>query len=221
VLVILTDMSSYADALREVSAAREEVPGRRGFPGYMYTDLACIYERAGRVLGRAGSITQIPILTMPNDDITHPIPDLTGYITEGQIYIDRQLHNRDLYPPINILPSLSRLMKNAIGEGMTRKDHGPVSSQMYSAYAIGRDVLAMKAVIGEEALTAEDREHLDFLVRFEKEFINQGFGEARDIFTSLNLCWDLLRTFAFERLTKIDLKLREEFYRSDKITAGH
>jgi len=219
VLVILTDMTSYADALREVSAAREEVPGRRGFPGYMYTDLACIYERAGRVLGRTGSITQIPILTMPNDDITHPIPDLTGYITEGQIYIDRQLHNRDLYPPINILPSLSRLMKNAIGQGMTRKDHGAVSSQMYSAYAIGRDVLAMKAVIGEEALTAEDREHLDFLVRFEKEFINQG-NDARDIFTSLNLCWDLLRTFAFERLTKIDLELREEFYRSDKFTAG-
>jgi len=130
VLVILTDMSSYADALREVSAAREEVPGRRGYPGYMYTDLSTIYERAGRVLGRKGSITQIPILTMPNDDITHPIPDLTGYITEGQIYVDRNLHNRQIYPPINVLPSLSRLMKNAIGEGMTRKDHGFVSSQM-------------------------------------------------------------------------------------------
>ena len=215
VLVILTDMSSYADALREVSAAREEVPGRRGFPGYMYTDLACIYERAGRVLGRAGSITQIPILTMPNDDITHPIPDLTGYITEGQIYVDRQLHNRQLYPPINILPSLSRLMKNAIGEGMTRKDHGAVSNQMYAAYAIGRDVLAMKAVIGEEALTDEDREHLEFLHRFEKEFICQGFYEARDVFASLNLCWELLRTFAFERLTKIDLALRKEFYYPD------
>jgi V-type H+-transporting ATPase subunit B len=130
VLVILTDMSSYADALREVSAAREEVPGRRGYPGYMYTDLSTIYERAGRVEGRNGSITQIPILTMPNDDITHPIPDLTGYITEGQIYVDRQLHNRQIYPPINVLPSLSRLMKSAIGEGMTRKDHGDVSNQL-------------------------------------------------------------------------------------------
>ena len=140
VLVIATDMSSYADALREVSAAREEVPGRRGYPGYMYTDLATIYERAGRVEGRAGSITQFPILTMPNDDITHPIPDLTGYITEGQIYVDRQLHNRQVYPPINVLPSLSRLMKSAIGEGMTRKDHGDVSNQLYANYAIGKDV---------------------------------------------------------------------------------
>ena len=215
VLVILTDMSSYADALREVSAAREEVPGRRGFPGYMYTDLACIYERAGRVLGRSGSITQIPILTMPNDDITHPIPDLTGYITEGQIYVDRQLYNRQIYPPINILPSLSRLMKNAIGEGMTRKDHGAVSNQMYAAYAVGRDVMAMKAVIGEEALTDEDREHLEFLARFEKEFITQGFYEQRDIFVSLDLCWELLRVFAFDRLTKIDLKIRNEFYYPD------
>ncbi|XP_032326649.1 V-type proton ATPase subunit B, brain isoform [Camelus ferus] len=154
VLVILTDMSSYAEALREVSAAREEVPGRRGFPGYMYTDLATLYERAGRVEGRNGSITQIPILTMPNDDITHPIPDLTGYITEGQIYVDRQLHNRQIYPPINVLPSLSRLMKSAIGEGMTRKDHADVSNQLYACYAIGKDVQAMKAVVGEEALTS-------------------------------------------------------------------
>jgi V-type H+-transporting ATPase subunit B len=150
VLVIATDMSSYADALREVSAAREEVPGRRGYPGYMYTDLATLYERAGRVEGRAGSITQIPILTMPNDDITHPIPDLTGYITEGQIYVDRQLHNRQIYPPINVLPSLSRLMKSAIGDNMTRKDHGDVSNQLYANYAIGKDVMAMKAVVGEE-----------------------------------------------------------------------
>jgi V-type H+-transporting ATPase subunit B len=181
----------------------------------MYTDLACLYERAGRVLGRAGSITQIPILTMPNDDITHPIPDLTGYITEGQIYIDRQLHNRQLYPPINILPSLSRLMKNAIGEGMTRNDHGAVSNQMYSAYAVGRDVLAMKAVIGEDALTDEDRENLEFLSRFEKEFICQGFSEARDIFTSLDLCWDLLRTFPYERLSKISQSLRDQYYFPD------
>lgn len=212
VLVILTDMSSYADALREVSAAREEVPGRRGFPGYMYTDLACIYERAGRVIGRAGSITQIPILTMPNDDITHPIPDLTGYITEGQIYVDRQLHNRQLYPPINILPSLSRLMKNAIGEGMTRKDHGGVSSQMYAAYAIGRDFLAMKAVVGEEALSSEDLLYLEFLEKFERKFICQGFYEARDIFQSLDLCWQLLRTFPKVMLNKIDQKTRDAFY---------
>ena len=212
VLVILTDMSSYADALREVSAAREEVPGRRGFPGYMYTDLACLFERAGRVLGRSGSITQIPILTMPNDDITHPIPDLTGYITEGQIYIDRQLHNRQLYPPINILPSLSRLMKNAIGEGMTRKDHGGVSNQMYAAYAIGRDVLAMKAVVGEEALGSEDLLYLEFLEKFEKKFICQGFYEARDIFQSLDLCWQLLRTFPKVMLNKIDQKTRDAFY---------
>ena len=134
-------MSSYADALREVSAAREEVPGRRGYPGYMYTDLSTIYERAGRVVGRNGSITQIPILTMPNDDITHPIPDLTGYITEGQIYLDRQLHTKNIFPPINVLPSLSRLMKSAIGEGMTRDDHGSVSNQLYASYAMGKDVM--------------------------------------------------------------------------------
>jgi V-type H+-transporting ATPase subunit B len=151
VLVILTDMSSYADALREVSAAREEVPGRRGYPGYMYTDLSTIYERAGRVVGRYGSITQLPIFTMPNDDITHPIPDLTGYITEGQIYLDRQLHTRGIILPINVLPSLSRLMKSAIGEGMTRDDHGDVSNQLYASYAMGKDVMAMKAVVGEEA----------------------------------------------------------------------
>merc|ERR1712227_533551 len=160
-LVILTDMSSYAEALREVSAAREEVPGRRGFPGYMYTDLATIYERAGRVEGRNGSITQIPILTMPNDDITHPIPDLTGYITEGQIAVERKLHNKQIYPPINILPSLSRLMKSGIGEQkqhdgtvrkFTRADHDSVSNQMYVLYATGQDTEAMKSVVGEEAL---------------------------------------------------------------------
>ena len=173
VLVILTDMSSYADALREISAAREEVPGRRGYPGYMYTDLSTIYERAGRVQGRNGSITQLPILTMPNDDITHPIPDLTGYITEGQIFIDRQLHNRQIYPPINVLPSLSRLMKSAIGKGMTREDHPEVSNQMYAFYAIGKDTQAMKAVVGEEALSADDLLYLEFLEKFEKKFLAQ------------------------------------------------
>merc|ERR1712060_510570 len=178
VLVILTDMSSYADALREVSAAREEVPGRRGYPGYMYTDLATIYERAGRVEGRSGSITQFPILTMPNDDITHPIPDLTGYITEGQIYLDRQLHTKGIFPPINVLPSLSRLMKSAIGEKdgvkMTRKDHPNVSDQLYANYAIGQDTRAMKAVVGEEALSADEHTYLEFTDKFEQEFLAQG-----------------------------------------------
>merc|ERR1712072_301585 len=172
-LVIMTDMSQYADALKEVSAAREEVPGRRGFPGYMYTDLSTIYERAGRITGRNGSITQIPILTMPNDDITHPIPDLTGYITEGQIYIDRSLNTKQIYPPINVLPSLSRLMKSAIGKGMTRWDHSEVSNQLYANYAIGKDTAAMKAVVGEEAMNKEDKLYLEFLKKFETSYIAQ------------------------------------------------
>jgi len=215
VLVILTDMSSYAEALREVSAAREEVPGRRGFPGYMYTDLATIYERAGRVEGRQGSITQIPILTMPNDDITHPIPDLTGYITEGQIYVDRQLHNRQIYPPINVLPSLSRLMKSAIGEGYTREDHADVSNQLYACYAIGKDVQAMKAVVGEEALTPDDLLYLEFLVKFEKNFISQGNYENRTVFETLDIGWQLLRIFPREMLKRIPKKTLDKFYPRD------
>lgn len=227
VLVILTDMSSYAEALREVSAAREEVPGRRGFPGYMYTDLATIYERAGRVEGRSGSITQIPILTMPNDDITHPIPDLTGYITEGQIYVDRQLHNRQIYPPINVLPSLSRLMKSAIGKGMTREDHSDVSNQLYACYAIGKDVQAMKAVVGEEALTPDDLLYLEFLAKFEKKFLTQGDYEKRDIRESLDIGWELLRTFPKELLKRIPESTLAEFYprdgrrRSDSMLGVH
>ncbi|VDM75782.1 unnamed protein product [Strongylus vulgaris] len=305
VLVVLTDMTSYAEALREViiqvrlftkvvwrilalhsytafgetlgssyspsvmmlqstgislfkslksrevhaavSAAREEVPGRRGFPGYMYTDLATIYERAGRVEGRDGSITQIPILTMPNDDnsshhshisrftyghsdITHPIPDLTGYITEGQIYVDRQLHNRQIYPPINVLPSLSRLMKSAIGEGMTREDHSDVSNQvsailrcfsirhfpillqLYACYAIGKDVQAMKAVVGEEALSSDDLLYLEFLVKFEKNFISQGNYENRTVFESLDIGWQLLRIFPREMLKRIPESTLEKYY---------
>lgn len=212
VLVLLTDMSSYADALREVSAAREEVPGRRGYPGYMYTDLSTIYERAGRVEGRNGSITQIPILTMPNDDITHPIPDLTGYITEGQIFVDRQLHNRGIYPPINVLPSLSRLMKSAIGEKLTRKDHGDVSNQLYAKYAIGRDAAAMKAVVGEEALSQEDKLSLEFLDKFERNFISQDAYEGRTIFESLDLAWSLLRIYPKELLNRIPAKIINEFY---------
>jgi len=217
VLVIMTDMSSYAEALREISAAREEVPGRHGFPGYMYTDLSQIYERAGRVEGKNGSITQIPILTMPHDDITHPIPDLTGYITEGQIFIDRQLHNRQIYPPINVLPSLSRLMKSAIGAGMTREDHPDVSNQMYAMYAIGKDTMAMKAVVGEEALSQEDKLYLDFLERFEKKFLTQGPYEARSIFKSLDLAWENLRIFSDKMLKKISPEhVKKYFKRSEE-----
>jgi len=209
VFAILTDMSSYADALREVSAAREEVPGRRGYPGYMYTDLSTIYERAGRVIGRNGTITQFPILTMPNDDITHPIPDLTGYITEGQIFVDRNLENRQIYPPINVLPSLSRLMKAGIGYSdhdkkmYTREDHPSVSDQMYACYAIGQDTKAMKAVVGEEALSDNDRLYLQFLEEFEGKFIAQDRYENRTIFDSLDIAWELLIIFAPEDLKKI------------------
>ena len=212
VLVIMTDMSSYADALREVSAAREEVPGRRGYPGYMYTDLATLYERAGRVTGRNGSITQLPILTMPNDDITHPIPDLTGYITEGQIYVDRGLHNRQIYPPINVLPSLSRLMKSAIGKNMTRDDHDKVSNQLYSNYANGKDVQAMKAVVGEEALSVEDRMYLEFTENFESQFVQQGMYENRTVFETLDKAWELLRTFPKDALNKIPTKIINKYY---------
>lgn len=217
VLVIMTDMSSYADALREVSAAREEVPGRRGYPGYMYTDLSTIYERAGRLSGINGSITQIPILTMPNDDITHPIPDLTGYITEGQIYIDRQMHNRQIYPPINVLPSLSRLMKSAIGEGFTRKDHGDVSNQLYAKYAIGKDAQAMKTVVGEESLNDEERLSIDFLEKFEHDFIGQGHSENRSIEESLDLAWNLLRIFPREMLNRIPSNILDAYYSKLKV----
>ncbi|CCD66203.1 V-type proton ATPase subunit B 2 [Caenorhabditis elegans] len=216
VLVVLTDMSSYAEALREISAAREEVPGRRGFPGYMYTDLATIYERAGRVKGREGSITQIPILTMPNNDITHPIPDLTGYITEGQIYIDKQLHKRLIYPPIDVLPSLSRLMKSAVGEGMTREDHSDLSNQLYACYAMGKDVQAMKAVVGVEALSPDDLLYLEFLAKFEKNFIAQGRYENRTIVESLNIGWELLRIFPREMLKRIPETLLEKYYKRKK-----
>lgn len=218
VLAILTDMTSYANALREISAAREEVPGRRGYPGYMYTDLSTIYERAGRVRGRGGSITQIPILTMPNDDITHPIPDLTGYITEGQVYVDKNMHKKNVYPPINVLPSLSRLMKHAIGYNkeikkmMTREDHSDVSNQMYALYAMGKDAIAMKAVVGEEALTAEDKQVLKFHDKFEQQFVTQGEYQQRDIFESLDICWELLSDFPRDKLTRIGEKYKDKFY---------
>jgi V-type H+-transporting ATPase subunit B len=178
----------------------------------MYTDLSTIYERAGRVEGKNGSITQIPILTMPGDDITHPIPDLTGYITEGQIFIDRNLYNRNIYPPINVLPSLSRLMKSAIGQDMTRVDHPMVSDQLYANYAIGKDNQQMKAVVGEEALSQEEMRYIDFLENFEKKFICQGRYENRTIFDSLDLAWELLRKFPFEELKKIPEDVRKQYY---------
>merc|ERR1711957_1096745 len=212
VMTILTDMSSYANALREISAAREEVPGRRGFPGYMYTDPSTLYERAGRVKGSNGSITQLPILTMPNDNITHPIPDLTGYITEGQIYIDRNLHTKHIYPPINVLPSLSRLMKTAIGKGKTREDHGDVSNQLYANYATAKDTAAMKAVVGEEALSKEDLVYLEFLEKFEGQFVNQGEYDNRTIQNSLSKAWEILKLFPRDMLNKINEKAKQEFY---------
>jgi V/A-type H+-transporting ATPase subunit B len=204
VLVILTDMTNYAEALREISAAREEVPGRRGYPGYMYTDLSTIYERAGRLHGSKGSITQMPILTMPGDDVTHPIPDLTGYITEGQIYIDRGLHRKGIYPPIDPAPSLSRLMKEGIGKGRTREDHREVSDQLYYAYAEGRSFRDLVAVIGEEALSARDKLYLGFADNFERKFINQGLYENRDIDTTLDLGWNLLSVLPESELKRID-----------------
>jgi V-type H+-transporting ATPase subunit B len=181
----------------------------------MYTDFSMIYERAGRVKGRPGSITQIPILTIPSD-ITHPIPDLTGYITEGQIYVDRQLQNRQIYPPINLLPSLSRLMKSAIGAGLTRKDHPAVFNQMYASYAHGKDVLAMKAVVGEESLSDDDKKHLEFLERFEHQFLAQGPYESRTVFESLEIAWETLRTLPRESLRRIDIPTLNEFFPRDR-----
>ena len=192
VLVILTDLTNYCEALREISAARDEVPGRRGYPGYMYTDLATMYERAGRIVGKEGSITQMPILVMPQDDITHPIPDLTGYITEGQIVLSRDLHRKGIYPPVDVLPSLSRLMSGGIGEGQTREDHSGVSDQLYSAYAEGRDLRDLMAVVGEEALTERDRKFLKFADEFEKKFITQTNDEDRSIQETLDMGWELL-----------------------------
>lgn len=215
VLVILTDMTNYAEALREIAAAREEVPGRRGYPGYMYTDLATIYERAGRIKGKKGSITQIPILTMPDDDITHPIPDLTGYITEGQIVLSRDLHRKGIYPPVDVLPCLSRLMKHGIGEGRTREDHDNLSNQLYSAYAEGKDLRDLIAVVGEEALTERDRKYLDFADAFEDRFVRQGWDEERSIDETLNLGWDLLTILPRTELKRIREEYIERYYRSE------
>ncbi len=214
-LVILTDMTNYCEALREIGAAREEVPGRRGYPGYMYTDLAMLYERAGRIQGQEGSITQIPILTMPGDDDTHPIPDLTGYITEGQIYVDRDLDSKGIEPPINVLPSLSRLQDEGIGEGLTRADHKGVQDQLYAAYAEGEDLRALVNIVGREALDERDNRYLDFADRFEREFIQQGYDTNRSIEETLEIAWDLLSMLPPEELHRIDEEHIETYYRED------
>lgn len=215
VLVILTDITNYADALREVSAARKEVPGRRGYPGYMYTDLASIYERAGRQQGKDGSITMIPILSMPEDDKTHPIPDLTGYITEGQIVLDRDLDTRGIYPPVSVLPSLSRLMKDGIGAGYTRDDHSMLSNQLFASYAKVQDAKALASVIGEDELSAADKQLMEFGRVFEQRFINQGYTENRTIEETLDLGWELLSMLPREQLDRVDEEMLDQHYKGD------
>jgi V/A-type H+/Na+-transporting ATPase subunit B len=216
VLVILTDITNYCEALREIGAAREEVPGRRGYPGYMYTDLATLYERAGRIEGREGSVTQIPILSMPGDDDTHPIPDLTGYITEGQIYIDRALNSQGIEPPINVSPSLSRLMDDGIGEGLTRADHSDVANQMFAAYAEGKDLRDLVNIVGREALSERDNLFLDFADRFETEFVQQGYETNRSIEETLDIGWELLSMIPKEELNRIDEEFIAQHYLEDE-----
>jgi V/A-type H+-transporting ATPase subunit B len=212
ILVILTDLTNYCEALRQIGAAREEVPGRRGYPGYMYTDLATMYERAGKIKGKNGSITQIPILTMPDDDITHPIPDLSAYITEGQLVVSRELHRKGIYPPLDVSPSLSRLMDAGIGPGQTREDHKQVSDQSYAAYAEGRDLRGLVAIVGKEALTERDRKLLDFADVFEDELVRQGREEDRDIQKTLDITWDLLSRVDESMLTKIDRETIDKYH---------
>ncbi|MCL7414902.1 MAG: ATP synthase subunit B [ANME-2 cluster archaeon] len=216
VLVILTDITNYCEALRQMGAAREEVPGRRGYPGYMYTDLASLYERAGVVKGRKGSVTQFSILSMPGDDITHPIPDLSGYITEGQIVISRELHMKGIYPPVNVLPSLSRLMNSGIGEGRTREDHKAVSDQMYAAYAEGKDLRGLVAIVGKDALSDRDKKLLEFADMFEDRFVRQGVDEDRDIETTLGIAWDLLAELPESLLVRVDTKFIEKYHPAHK-----
>ena len=210
ILVILTDMTSYCEALREFSSSKGEIPGRKGYPGYLYSDLASLYERAGMVKGKTGSVTQIPILTMPNDDITHPIPDLTGYITEGQIVLDRGFDGMGIYPPVSILPSLSRLMKDGIGEGFTRKDHSALSNQLFASYAKVQDAKALASVIGEDELSANDKLLLKFGEEFEKRFIGQGYNENRTIEETLDLGWELLSILPREELDRVDAETLAE-----------
>lgn len=219
VLVIMTDITNYCEALREISAARKEVPGRRGYPGYLYTDLATMYERAGRIVGKKGSITQIPILTMPEDDKTHPIPDLTGYITEGQIILSRVLHKKSIAPPIDVLPSLSRLKQKGIGKGKTREDHSDNMNQLFSAYAQGKDAKELAAVLGEAALTPIDREYAKFAEEFEKLYINQGFETNRTIDETLDLGWRLLAMLPESEMKRVRDAFLEKYYRPAKAKA--
>ncbi len=212
VLVILTDMTSYAEALREFSSSKGEIPGRKGFPGYLYSDLASIYERAGIIKGSQGSVTQIPILTMPNDDITHPVPDLTGYMTEGQIVLDRGLDLMGTYPPVSVLPSLSRLMKDGIGKGYTRADHSALANQLFACYARTQDARSLASVIGEEELSPSDKLYLEFGRCFEKYFVGQGFGEDRTIQQTLDLGWKLLALLPREELDRVDSQLLDQYY---------
>lgn len=212
VLVILTDMTSFAEAMREVSSSKGEIPSRKGYPGYLYSELATIYERAGIANNSKGSVTQIPILTMPNDDITHPIPDLTGYITEGQIVLDRTLHGQSIYPPINVLPSLSRLMKDGIGEGFTRDDHQSVANQLFSSYAKVGEARALASVIGEDELSDTDKKYLAFGNAFERHFVGQKDYENRDIITTLDLGWKLLHMLPKEELDRINTKILDKYY---------
>ena len=211
VLVILTDMTSYCEAVREFSSSKGEIPGRKGYPGYLYSDLASLYERAGMIQGKKGSVTQVPILSMPNDDITHPIPDLTGYITEGQIVLDRTLESKGIYPPISVLPSLSRLMKSGIGEGFTRADHQSVANQLFACYAKVQDVRALASVIGEEELSDSDKQMLSFGRAFEQRFLNQGFTN-RTMLETLDIGWELLRLLPRNQLDRIDDKLLDAYY---------
>lgn len=212
ILVILTDITSFCEAMREVSSSKGEIPSRKGYPGYLYSELATLYERAGIVRGGKGSVTQIPILSMPNDDITHPIPDLTGYITEGQIVLDRQLHGQGIYPPINVLPSLSRLMKDGIGEGFTREDHQDVANQLFSCYAKVGDARALASVIGEDELSPLDKRYLKFGTAFEEQFVGQGADENRNIKDTLDKGWKLLGMIPREELDRIDTKILDKYY---------
>ena len=214
ILVILTDMTSFAEALREVSSSKGEIPSRKGYPGYLYSELASIYERAGIISGCKGSVTQIPILTMPNDDITHPIPDLTGYITEGQIVLDRTLHQHSVYPPISILPSLSRLMKDGIGKGYTREDHQDLANQLFSSYARVGEARALASVIGEDELSPTDKKYLKFGTAMEQEFIAQGLTEDRTMIKTLNKGWSLLSILPREELDRVDTKILDKYYKA-------
>ena len=220
VLVVMTDMTSYAEALREFSSSKGEIPGRGGYPGYLYSDLASMYERAGMVKGREGSVTQIPILTMPNDDITQPVPDLTGYITEGQIVLDRSLEGGGIYPPVSVLPSLSRLMKDGIGAGFTRADHQDLANQLFASYSKVMDARSLASVIGEEELSPNDKRLLEFGRLFEERFITQGSHESRSIEQSLNLGWELLSTLPRSELDRVDPKLLDEFYKPKNLEAS-